>query len=544
MDFSYEEPEEEMGDEQPTPPSDDEGSEEDIDSAIAWLEGLAAKQGAEEEVLFSDLSAREEKPDWLEHIDLDENEPAEPAYVIEDSPAEETAEFEEEETVVEYTEELALVEEELPAFGSPESIEEASATDDSDVPEWLKTIAPPESVDEETDEPEQFSEPIVEEDEISIPTELDSLFDDAPMAIPDDETEELPDIQYPDEEEEELFGEFKDLDEQQVDMEPPSPQSEQFATTAVLDFIKKEVDDEIDEVDDWLKSLPETPSEDSFEEAKPMDEMPEEEVFAEEPEALQSQEEFPKEQNDVEFIDNYFTEDVDIISKAEETDEQAIEEPYAWEQEQEFEDLSSGTGDLPDWIAGIEDDEDDDEEEKVVKKVVTSNLPPLEEVEEKTVDETADMPAWMTGEFKEDEGFEDEQLEVTEETLQLEPVQEETSVQEAPEEVLSESEPVEELPPTPSEEIIEEEAVDFEEMFLIAKNKLHNGDFVDAFPRLRELLNVEKWQKEVMDALVFDIENYHPIEVESWVLLGDAYRKQDRLKEALDAYTKAEEFIK
>ncbi len=88
------------------------------------------------------------------------------------------------------------------------------------------------------------------------------------------------------------------------------------------------------------------------------------------------------------------------------------------------------------------------------------------------------------------------------------------------------------------------EDIDLEEMFLIAKNKLHNGDFEEAFPTLKLLVEKEQWQKQVMETLIFDIENYHPIEVESWVLLGDAYRKQDRLKEALDAYTKAEEFIK
>lgn len=545
MDFSFEEPNEDMGEEQTTPPSADEGSEEDIDSAIAWLEGLAAKQGAEEEVLFSDLSDREEKPDWIDQIDTDESEPAEPAYVIEEIPTEEDSGiFEQEDLDVfdEVPEEVSLVEEELPAFGSPESIEEDLEVDDADVPEWLKTIAPPESVEEETTESVLEVETTADESEISIPDELDSLFDDAPIIVTSDENEDLPDIQYPEEEDEELFSEFKEFDEEQLDIEPPAPHTEQFATTAVLDFIKKEVDDEIDEVDDWLKSLPETPTEDSFEEAKPMDKMPEEDIFAEEPELPEELEVFPTEENDVEFIDEYFTEEITNAPKEDVVDE--FEEPYAWEQEQEFEELTSGTGDLPDWIAGIEDDE---EEDKVVEKVVTSNLTPPEGFDETPAGDTADMPAWMTGDLEEDEVVVDERLEPTEETLQFGTLQEEALIDETVEEVVKETEPIKEPTSTPIEEVEELEKVedvDYEEVFLIAKNKLHNGDFDDAFPRLRELIENDQWRKKVMDALVFDIENYHPIEVESWVLLGDAYRKQDLLKEALDAYTKAEEFIK
>lgn len=548
MDFSFEEPNEDMGEEQPTPPSAEEGSEEDIDSAIAWLEGLAAKQGAEEEVLFSDLSDREEKPNWIDQIDADEDEPAEPAYVIEDSQAEEEVEVVDPKNLDVFdgvTEEVSLVDEELPTFGSPESIEEDLEVDAADVPEWLKTIAPPESVDEEAAQPVQEIETTANESEISIPDELDSLFDDSPIIVPSDENEDLPDIQYPDEEDEELFSEFKEFDEEQLDIEPPEPHTEQFATTAVLDFIKKEVDNEIDEVDDWLKSLPETPSEDSFEDAKPMEEMPEEEIFAEEPEVPEEFEGFSTEENDVEFIDEYFTEEMENAPKEVPAEESESEEPYAWEQEQEFEELSSGTGDLPDWIAGIEDE--DEEEDKVVEKVVTSNLTPPEGFDESPTGDTADMPAWMTGDLEEDEVLVDEQLDSTEEILQDKTVPEEPIIEETVEEVVNEPEFIEELAPNSIEEIGEQEEIeeiDHEEVFLIAKNKLHNGDFDDAFPRLRELIENDQWRKKVMDALIFDIENYHPIEVESWVLLGDAYRKQDLLREALEAYTKAEEFIK
>jgi cytochrome c-type biogenesis protein CcmH/NrfG len=36
----------------------------------------------------------------------------------------------------------------------------------------------------------------------------------------------------------------------------------------------------------------------------------------------------------------------------------------------------------------------------------------------------------------------------------------------------------------------------------------------------------------------------HPVEITLWQTLGDAYMKADRLQEALDAYTKAEELLR
>jgi len=136
------------------------------------------------------------------------------------------------------------------------------------------------------------------------------------------------------------------------------------------------------------------------------------------------------------------------------------------------------------------------------------------------------MPDWITTDIKavDDESVPDETLQF--ETPELDFVEEDELV-------------VEER-----EIVAEQEQQDFEEVFLIAKNKLHNGEFEEAFPRLRQLLDIKEWQDQVIETLVYDIENYHPIEVETWVLLGDTYNKQGRLQEALDAYTKAEEFIK
>lgn len=559
MDFSYDDTEDEMDNiPQSQPPADDSGGE-DIDSAIAWLEGLAAKQGAEEEVLFSDLDAREEKPDWLDQQAEEEvSEIEEPSYVIEDEfPEIPTDEFEEEEfeDMFGTVEETPLVKAEQPPIGSPESFseDELPSLDDADVPEWLKTIAPPESVeaDEVVYEPPTTEQPISPEPELEIPEELDSLFDNTPM-------DEIDLSQETSGEDLVVPSEAMNGDTEVV----PDSEDEQFATTAILDFIKKEVDDEIDEVDNWLKNLPQDESQkdtvESVEEVAALEKSVDE-LFTEEPamappslENLSDDTPADTEYDDrtVEFIDDYFTEEVDNTPK-DETPADEETEPYQWEQE--FENIPTEDSDLPDWIAGIE------EEEEPVNEPTTSELVRAKaETIDEIIDNSADMPAWMKAETTEAQPVE-EVAQSTEETIQFENVEEEIESIDQPEEFKDswsdsqdeQESPVEEsLPheePTVEsivEEIDENSRLDAEEVFLIAKNKLHNGDFSEAFPRLKELLEKDEWLEQVMEALIHDIEHYHPIEVESWVLLGDAYRKQDRLKEALDAYTKAEDFIK
>jgi tetratricopeptide (TPR) repeat protein len=50
-----------------------------------------------------------------------------------------------------------------------------------------------------------------------------------------------------------------------------------------------------------------------------------------------------------------------------------------------------------------------------------------------------------------------------------------------------------------------------------------------------------------IDEIVFDLQEAtysHPVDVIVWQTLGDAYMRNNRLQEALDAYTKAEELLR
>ena len=96
---------------------------------------------------------------------------------------------------------------------------------------------------------------------------------------------------------------------------------------------------------------------------------------------------------------------------------------------------------------------------------------------------------------------------------------------------------------------IEPQELEIEEDFSVAeilqkaKEDLVNGDFNDAHQALENLLRQKNNIEEIIEILIFDIEHYHPIQVDSWILLGDAYVQKQDLEKALDAYIKAENFI-
>ena len=73
-----------------------------------------------------------------------------------------------------------------------------------------------------------------------------------------------------------------------------------------------------------------------------------------------------------------------------------------------------------------------------------------------------------------------------------------------------------------------------------AANKGNLEEAVDGFSQLvKKGKLVEEVIQEVSEAL-----RRHPVNVQLWQVLGDAYMRVDNLQEALDAYTKAEELLR
>jgi cytochrome c-type biogenesis protein CcmH/NrfG len=76
-----------------------------------------------------------------------------------------------------------------------------------------------------------------------------------------------------------------------------------------------------------------------------------------------------------------------------------------------------------------------------------------------------------------------------------------------------------------------------------AKAELDRGDIPAALAHYEKLIKKGKHLDETIRDLSESIYRY-PVEVGIWQTLGDAYMRANRLKEALEAYNKAEELIR
>ena len=77
----------------------------------------------------------------------------------------------------------------------------------------------------------------------------------------------------------------------------------------------------------------------------------------------------------------------------------------------------------------------------------------------------------------------------------------------------------------------------------LAKSELDRGDIPEALMHYGKLIKKGKHLEEVIGNLSESLYRY-PVEVSIWQALGDAYMRANRLKEALEAYNKAEELIR
>jgi hypothetical protein len=76
-----------------------------------------------------------------------------------------------------------------------------------------------------------------------------------------------------------------------------------------------------------------------------------------------------------------------------------------------------------------------------------------------------------------------------------------------------------------------------------AQNELNRGDIPAAMEQYNKLIKKGRFLEETIRDLRDALYRY-PVEVSIWQTLGDAYMRSNRLQEALDAYTKAEELLR
>jgi tetratricopeptide (TPR) repeat protein len=78
---------------------------------------------------------------------------------------------------------------------------------------------------------------------------------------------------------------------------------------------------------------------------------------------------------------------------------------------------------------------------------------------------------------------------------------------------------------------------------IAAQNELTRGNIPGAMDGYSKLIK----KGNLLDEVIFDLRGAlqrYPVESTIWQALGDAYMRANRLQEALDAYTKAEEMLR
>jgi cytochrome c-type biogenesis protein CcmH/NrfG len=76
-----------------------------------------------------------------------------------------------------------------------------------------------------------------------------------------------------------------------------------------------------------------------------------------------------------------------------------------------------------------------------------------------------------------------------------------------------------------------------------AKIALSKGNIDDAVSIFSEHIKSNSLLDEIISELKNSLDHYYPIDISLWQTLGDAYFKKNQLKNALAAYSKAEELL-
>jgi len=499
-------------------------SEQEQDDSFAWLENLAAKQGATEGLLTKPEDRLEEEPEWVKQAkSLGAQEPSTP--VAAESEREQPAAMDE-------------TPEWLRSLDEEKQSEPVSTADETAM--WLKNLDEVESISAEPATPTSAN---LEELGKSEQEQDDSFAWLENLAAKQGATEGL--LTKPEdrlEQEPEWVRQAKDLGAQQPptsvmpepEPEHPAAMDETAAWLRSLDEEEKRSEPAADETAMWLKSLDEA-------ESKPI--QPMESVEEGLPAWMQNirQEESPAAEATV------------PANEAQEESEwkPPVEEPAAVA-ESKLEDES-----VPSWLAEL-----DKEEEKPVSAHADEDLPAWLRAEEAApaTSEPTHPSDWKSVEEKQPEITYSPPLEETkqpeiiyspplEDVKEPEPVATEEP-QEQPVEISEQ--PKVEPEPTPAPEAQKEPATrrtpavsvpGLDPVLGMARNELSRSNIPSALESYGKLIKKGRFLDEVIYDLRDALDRY-PVDVNIWQALGDAYMRANRLQDALDAYTKAEELLR
>ena len=510
-------------------------SAEEQDDAVAWLESLAAKHGAKPEELVTDPEARKETaPEWVQKAAEAsvEKPPAEEATPLEE-PMEPEPEWLE---PAEHTEEAPSIEMEGAQAEKPVSPakmdetgmwlrdmgEEGAFTEEQeptgeteepavegDLPEWLREM------EGETPEMEAASK---SEEEASLPDWLrdmdagPSQVEGPPASMPEEEAVPEP--------EQEMIGKI-DINTASIEQLAGLPGIGDLLAQNIVAF--RETYGNFSSVDDLSNVAGIGPS--------TIDELRERIEFQQVEVSAQSEE----------------TETVDWLQSLEaESSTPEVEEPVA---------EGTASDDLPSWLAGLDQEEEQPQPAMDGDKDLPEWLRDVDEQRKPAEPEPTASTDWTPAETAALS-----QEEPVSPTPESEPKAEETSAQaalpSAPEpkpEPTPEPKPTPQAPPErePYREPVTRSRSGMTGMLSAAQDpdltgaqmELTRGNIPGAMDSYGKLIKKGK----LLDEIIFDLREAlyrYPVEVSIMQTLGDAYMRANRLQDALDSYTKAEELLR
>ena len=580
-------------------------SEQERDDSFAWLESLAAKQGASEGLLTKPEERLEQEPEWIKQAKNLSEQPAQPPVQTPPPVLEPSANLEElGKSEKEQDDSFAWLENLAARQGASEGLLTKPEERLEQEPEWIKQAKDLSATTLQTSEPaEEVITP-----EPSTHAQLSSADDTAAW--------------------------LKSLDEPVTTPEPASAHDETAMWLKCLDELEATPPKSVqpvqsDELPAWMQNI----EEEKASEQEPV--ISASEIAAQTPEkeaeeesgwtppaaglfeqSFVSAEESPK--AETESIPNWLgsldQEETPAATQATAEEESAWKSPVEEPVEQSFvaaqETSKAETEGIPDWLGSL-DQEETQTPTQAVAEEESAWMPPIEEpVEQPVVSaqetskaEAESIPEWLSSLDQEEEKvspltaadqglpawLRDETGEVVAEPLKIEPtradewqpveekeaappelepapVLDSQPVEIEPEETAApppsveipelqpEPEPVQPVeikpatPPEPYKEPVTRKsagvlALPGDALLKQARNDLSGSNIPGALETYARLIKKGRFLEDVIHDLRDALYRY-PVDVSIWQSLGDAYMRSNRLQDALDAYTKAEELLR
>ena len=493
-------------------PSQDVGdlgkSGQEIDDALAWFEGLAAKQGATEGLLTKPEERKEQEPEWVKQAkSAGTGQPPVQKVPVEELPVEEELAPESDsvpqpavnvedlgKSGEEIDDALAWFESLAAKQGATEGLLTKPEERKEQEPEWVKQAKQSSSQvpapQKPAPEPEKPAESEEEPEWMKHARSVGEQFFDVSMGTNEEETSEPAPAQEA--MQDDISSWLEGLDEGEAQAEPV-PAAE-------------------DDTASWLRSLDE-PDESSVT-------------------ASTAEEDLPTWMSDVSGEEIPETESAVL---KEETESPVAGDVSSWldslKEEEEAPEVASSDG-LPAWMR--------DETGEVVAEPTkieptrTSDWTPVDETEEETVEPP---PSALKPVSK----------------PKTEPKLEPSTVQEKPAPKAKKPAPKKEsvkpaTPPEPYKEPVTRRGTGMLTMPVdpvlgSARAELSRSNIPGALETYEKLIKKGRFLEEVIYDLREALYRY-PVEVSIWQTLGDAYMRANQLQDALDAYTKAEELLR